>query len=41
MCYNCVVQIKRGVKIMKYKILEREDYAEELDFHFYIEKNTK
>ena len=23
---------------MKYKILEREDYAEELDFHFYIDK---
>ena len=23
---------------MKYKVLEREDYAEELDFHFYIEK---
>ena len=23
---------------MKYKVLEREDYAEELDFHFYIDK---
>ena len=23
---------------MKYKILEREDYAEKLDFHFYIDK---
>ena len=23
---------------MKYKILEREDYAEELDYHFYIDK---
>ena len=23
---------------MKYKILEREDYAEELGFHFYIDK---
>ena len=23
---------------MKYKVLEREDYTEELDFHFYIEK---
>ena len=31
-------QIKRGVKIMKYKVLGREDYAEDLDFHFYINK---
>ena len=31
-------KIKRGVEIMKYKVLEREDYAEELDFHFYIDK---
>ena len=23
---------------MKYKVLEREDYAEELDYHFYIDK---
>ena len=23
---------------MKYKVLEREDYAEELDFRFYIDK---
>ena len=23
---------------MKYKVLEREDYAEDLDFHFYIDK---
>ena len=23
---------------MKYKVLEREDYAEKLDFHFYIDK---
>ena len=23
---------------MKYKVLERENYAEELDFHFYIDK---
>ena len=38
MCYNVAVQIKRGVKIMKYKILVREDYAEELDFRFYIDK---
>ena len=35
--YTINVQIKRG-EIMKYKILEREDYAEELDYRFYIDK---
>ena len=28
---------KRGAN-MKYRVLEREDYAEELDFRFYIDK---
>ena len=38
MCYNYFVQIKRGVEIMKYKILEREVYFEKLGYCFYIEK---
>ena len=35
--YTINVQIKRGAN-MKYKVLEREDYAEELGFRFYIDK---
>ena len=35
--YTYYVQIKRGAN-MKYKVLEREDYAEELGFRFYIDK---
>ena len=28
----------KGRKIMKYKVLEREDYSEDLDYRFYIDK---
>ena len=31
-------KLKGVLKIMKYKVLEREDYAEELDYRFYIDK---
>ena len=31
-------KIKGGVKIMKYKVLESEDYAEELGYRFRIDK---
>lgn len=36
--YNINVQINEVLKIMKYKVLDREDYAEELDYRFYINK---
>ena len=35
--YTINVQNKRGAN-MKYKVLKREDYAEELDHRFYIDK---
>ena len=36
-CILIMYKIKRGAN-MKYKVLEREDYAEKLDYRFYIDK---